>query len=190
MGKFRRDPIAFGSIDRSPSWNPEGIQRVRVSPTHKTVSKKDLPTMKSEWSVPHSHAPPARVNRRSVGGGVAALSFDEEFQRRRINRRREAGGAGGVDRRTGGRGGAHGAARKMVHAVRDLGGGIYHGVTGVVMEPYRRTRVIDRSMSSMSSMSLSSMSLSSILIYVIDLSYLPIRSRSGRRSGRRVSFVE
>ncbi|CAN0497574.1 unnamed protein product, partial [Ectocarpus sp. 12 AP-2014] len=35
---------------------------------------------------------------RSVGGGVAALSFDDEFQRRRINRRREAGGAGGVDR--------------------------------------------------------------------------------------------
>lgn len=29
----------------------------------------------------------------------------------------------------------------MVHAVRDLGGGIYHGVTGIVVEPYRRTKV-------------------------------------------------
>ena len=29
----------------------------------------------------------------------------------------------------------------MGHAVRDLGGGIYHGVTGVVVEPYRRVRV-------------------------------------------------
>lgn len=76
---------------------------------------------------------------RSVGGGVAALSFDEEFQRRRINRRREAGG-GSVDRRNGGNG-ARGAARMMGHAVRDLGGGIYHGVTGVVLEPYRRARV-------------------------------------------------
>ncbi|CAM9576407.1 unnamed protein product, partial [Ascophyllum nodosum] len=28
----------------------------------------------------------------------------------------------------------------MGHAVRDLGGGIYHGVTGVVVEPYRRVR--------------------------------------------------
>lgn len=82
-----------------------------------------------------------RPRRRSVGGGVAALSFDEEFQRRRINRRREAGGAGGVDRRTGGRGGPPGAARMMVHAVRDLGGGIYHGVTGVMVEPYRRAKV-------------------------------------------------
>lgn len=82
------------------------------------------------------------AHRRSVGGGVAALSFDEEFQRRRINRRREAGGAGGVDRRTDGRGGAHGAALMMVHAVRDLGGGIYHGVTGVVVEPYRKAKVL------------------------------------------------
>lgn len=87
------------------------------------------------------HALHGDTRRRSVGGGVAALSFDEEFQRRRINRRREAGGAGGVDRRTDGRGGAHGAALMMVHAVRDLGGGIYHGVTGVVVEPYRRARV-------------------------------------------------
>lgn len=37
--------------------------------------------------------------------------------------------------------GARGAARMMGHAVRDLGGGIYHGVTGVVVEPYRRARV-------------------------------------------------
>ena len=74
--------------------------------------------------------------RRSVGGGVAALSFDEEFQRRRIRRRREAGG-GALDRGSG----ARGAARIMGHAVRDLGGGIYHGVTGVVVEPYRRARV-------------------------------------------------
>lgn len=92
----------------------------------------------------HTHRPllAHSTSRRSVGGGVAALSFDEEFQRRRINRRREAGG-GGVDRRHSDSG-AHGAARMMVHAVRDLGGGIYHGVTGVVMEPYRRARVSGR----------------------------------------------
>lgn len=76
-----------------------------------------------------------------MGGGVAALSFDEEFQRRRINRRREAGGPGGLDRRRGNNNGARGAARMMGHAVRDLGGGIYHGVTGVLVEPYRGVRV-------------------------------------------------
>ena len=67
---------------------------------------------------------------------MAALSFDEEFQRRRIRRRREAGG-GAADRGSG----AREAAKMMGHAVRDLGGGIYHGVTGVVVEPYRRARV-------------------------------------------------
>lgn len=81
----------------------------------------------------------SRFPRRSVGGGVAALSFDEEFQRRRIRRRREAGGAG--TNRRGGRNGAQGAARMLVHAVRDLGGGVYHGVTGVIVEPYCRARV-------------------------------------------------
>lgn len=89
---------------------------------------------------PPPHASPNA--RRSVGGGVAALSFDDEFQRRRIDRRREAGG-GAVDRRSGGNG-ARVAARMMVHAVRDLGGGIYHGVTGVVVEPYKRARVSKR----------------------------------------------
>ncbi|CAM9342914.1 unnamed protein product, partial [Sphacelaria rigidula] len=76
---------------------------------------------------------------RSVGGGVAALSFDEEFQRRRIRRRREAGAGEAGGHRGGGKG-ARGAATMITHAVRDLGGGIYHGVTGVIVEPYRRTR--------------------------------------------------
>ena len=67
---------------------------------------------------------------------MAALSFDEEFQRRRIRRRWETGG-GAADRGSG----ARGAVRMMGHAVRDLGGGIYHGVTGVVVEPYWRARV-------------------------------------------------
>lgn len=70
---------------------------------------------------------------------MAALSFDEEFQRRRIRRRREAGGAG--TNRRGGHNGAQGAARMLVHAVRDLGGGVYHGVTGIIVEPYCRARV-------------------------------------------------
>lgn len=30
----------------------------------------------------------------------------------------------------------------MGHAVRDLGGGLYHGLTGVVVEPYRKAKVI------------------------------------------------
>lgn len=71
---------------------------------------------------------------------MAALSFDEEFQRRRVKRRREAGGGAVVGRRRGGDG-PRGAARMLVHAVRDLGGGLYHGVTGVVLEPYRRAKV-------------------------------------------------
>lgn len=75
-----------------------------------------------------------------MGGGVAALSFDEEFQRRRISRRRESG-AGAVGGRRQGGDGPRGAARMLAHAVRDLGGGFYHGVTGVVLEPYRRARV-------------------------------------------------
>ncbi|CAM9210979.1 unnamed protein product, partial [Choristocarpus tenellus] len=69
---------------------------------------------------------------RSVGGGVAALSFDEEFQQRRIRLRREAGTGQGK--------GARGAALLMGRAAQDLGGGIYHGVTGVVLEPYRRAK--------------------------------------------------
>lgn len=75
-----------------------------------------------------------------MGGGVAALSFDEEFQRRRIRRRRESR-AGEADGSRAGGEGARGAARMMAHAVRDLGGGIYHGVTGIIVEPYKRTRV-------------------------------------------------
>ena len=45
-----------------------------------------------------------------------------------------------MDRRNSSKG-ARGAATMMVHAVRDLGGGIYHGLTGVVVEPYRKAKV-------------------------------------------------
>jgi hypothetical protein len=77
---------------------------------------------------------------RSMGGGVAALSMDEEFQRNRIERDR---------RRSGGDAGTHGgvgsgdrtsALRLMGRAGRDMAGGLWAGVTGIIVEPARGLR--------------------------------------------------
>jgi hypothetical protein len=75
-----------------------------------------------------------------MGGGVAALSMDEEFQRNRIERDR---------RRSGGDAGTHGgvgsgdrtsALRLMGRAGRDMAGGLWAGVTGIIVEPARGLR--------------------------------------------------
>jgi hypothetical protein len=75
---------------------------------------------------------------RSMGGGVAALSMDEEFQRNRIERdRRRSGGAGshGI-----GSGDRTSALRLMGRAGRDMAGGLWAGVTGIIVEPARGLR--------------------------------------------------
>ncbi|CAM9467202.1 unnamed protein product [Chrysoparadoxa australica] len=65
---------------------------------------------------------------RSVGGGVAMMSFDDEFQRKRIQIERQH------------RQGPKSTVRLIGRAVRDLGGGVYDGVTGLVLEPYKGLR--------------------------------------------------
>ncbi len=69
---------------------------------------------------------------RSVGGGLAVLSMDKEFQMNRIQRRvkrEQSLKEGGKLRAVG---------RHMFQAGKELGGGIYRGVSGIFVQPYRR----------------------------------------------------
>ncbi len=69
---------------------------------------------------------------RSVGGGLAVLSMDKEFQMNRIQRRvkREQSLKEGGKLRA--------AGKHMFQAGKELGGGIYRGVSGAFVQPYRR----------------------------------------------------
>ncbi len=69
---------------------------------------------------------------RSVGGGLAVLSMDKEFQMNRIQRRvkkEQSLKDGGKLRAVG---------KHMSQAGKELGGGFYRGVSGVFIQPYRR----------------------------------------------------
>ncbi len=69
---------------------------------------------------------------RSVGGGLAVLSLDKDFQMNRIQRRvqREQSLKEGQLLGT--------IGQHMFQAGRELGGGIYRGISGVFVQPYRR----------------------------------------------------
>lgn len=66
---------------------------------------------------------------RSVGGGVAVLSMDEEFQSRRLRRERVRKGQGSAS-----------SSKFIKQAGYELANGVFHGVAGIVVDPYQGAR--------------------------------------------------
>ncbi len=69
---------------------------------------------------------------RSMGGGIAVLSMDKDFQIKRIHRRVKG------EQNLTEVGKLRAVGKRMLQAGKELGGGIYRGLSGVFVQPFRR----------------------------------------------------